>query len=72
MSANAIRWLKSLAAVLLGFALYYYLMPSLPPAARHEPMKFDIGVLVAFWFCLCMYGLIEGGMQLSRWLRKRK
>jgi len=29
-------------------------------------------VLVDFWFCLVMYGLIEGGMQLSRWLRGRK
>ena len=72
MTALTIRWLKSLAAVLLGNALYFYLLPSLPPPAQHKPMRLDLGVLVDFWFCLVMYGLIEGGMQLSRWLRGRK
>ena len=72
MTALTIRWLKSLAAVLLGNALYFYLLPSLPPPAQHKPMQLDLGVLVDFWFCLFMYGLIEGGMQLSRWWRNRK
>ena len=72
MTALTIRWLKSLAAVLLGNALYFYLLPSLPPPAQHKPMQLDLGVLVDFWFCLVMYGLIEGGMQLSRWWRNRK
>jgi hypothetical protein len=72
MTAQAIRWLKSLAAVSLGNALYFYLQPSLPLPAQHQRMQLDLGVLVDLWFCLCMYGLIEGGMQLSRWLRKKK
>jgi len=72
MTALSVRWLKSLAAVLLGNALYFYLLPSLPPPARHKPMHLDLGVVVDFWICLCMYGLIEGGMQLSRWWRNRK
>ena len=29
-------------------------------------------ILVAAWFCLCMYGLIETGAYISRWLRNRK
>lgn len=72
MSAQTIRYVKSLAAVLLGNALYFYLLPTLPPRARHKPLELDIGVLVDFWFCLVMYGLIEGGMQLSRWFRTRR
>ena len=72
MSPKAILWLKSLCAVLLGFGLYYSLMPYLPPGARHEAMKFDLGILVAAWFCLCMYGVIETAAFLSRWLRTRK
>ena len=72
MTAQTGRWAKSLAAVSLGNLLYFYLLPSLPPPAQHQPMQLDLGVLVDLWFCLCMYGLIEGGMQLSRWLRKRK
>jgi hypothetical protein len=72
MTPRAALWIKSLAAVLLGNALYFQLMPSLPPRAQHKPMELDLGVLVDFWFCLAMYGLIEGGMQLSRWLRTRR
>ena len=72
MTPRAILWIKSLCAVLLGFGFYYSLMPSLPPAARHTPMTLDLGVLVAGWFCVCMYGVIETGTLLSRWLRSRK
>ena len=72
MTPRAIQWIKSLCAVLLGFAFYYSLMPNLPPAARHRAMTLDLGVLVAGWFCLCMYGMIEMGALLSRWLRVRK
>ena len=72
MSPKMILWIKSACAVLLGFGLYYALIRYLPPVARHEPLKLDLGVLVAGWFCLCMYGLIETGAFLSRWLRTRK
>ena len=72
MTPRTILWIKSLCAVLLGFGFYYSLMPSLPPAARHTPMTLDLGVLVAGWFCVCMYGVIETGALISRWLRSRK
>lgn len=71
MSPKTILWIKSLCAVLLGFGFYYSLIPYLPPAARHQAMKLDLGALVAAWFCLCMYGLIETGALISRWLRSR-
>jgi hypothetical protein len=72
MSPSAARWIKSISAVLLGNAFYFFLLPSLPPAAQHKPMELDIGVLVDFWFCLFTYGIIEAGIQLSRWLRSRE
>lgn len=72
MNLKIVRWIKSLCAVLMGFGLYYVLMPSLPPGARHKPMTLDAGILVAGWFCLCMYGAIETGALISRWLRNRR
>ncbi|HEY3929519.1 MAG TPA: hypothetical protein VGL89_14185 [Candidatus Koribacter sp.] len=53
------RWLKALAAVLLGNLVYFLLMPHLPPAARHHPERLDWGLLVDFWFCVAFFGLID-------------
>ena len=72
MTPRAIQWIISLCAVLLGFAFYYSLMPNLQSAARHKAMTLDLGIVVAGWFCLCMFGMIEMGALLSRWLRRRK
>lgn len=72
MTPKATRWIKSLCTVLMGFAFYYSLMPYLPPGARHRPLTLDLGVVVAAWCCLCMYGIIETGAFLIRRLRTRK
>jgi hypothetical protein len=54
------RLLKQFAAVVLGSLLYFFvLMPHLPAAARHEPFRLDLGILVDAWICLVLYGLIE-------------
>jgi hypothetical protein len=53
------NFLQSLAAVLAGNIVYFLLMPYLPPAARHNPAHFDLGVVVDFWFCLVALGLIK-------------
>jgi len=54
------RFLRQLAAVLLGSLLYFFvLMPHLPPGARHEPFRLDWGLLVLAWICLVLYGLLE-------------
>ncbi len=71
MSSDVIRWIKFLIAILLGNALYFYLLPSLPPAARHKPFKVDLGTLVDLWLCLFMYGLIELGGFLRARIQKR-
>lgn len=61
MSKLSVRsnFLQALLAVLLGNILYFLLVPSLPPIARHRPMRIDLGMAVDFWFCLVAYGLIR-------------
>ena len=60
MSKQArVNLLQSFIAVVAGNAVYFLLMPHLPPAARHDPTKLDIGVLVDFWFCLVFLGAIK-------------
>jgi hypothetical protein len=51
---------KSLIAVLAGNAAYFLLLvPRLPASARHRAFDFDLGLLIDFWVCLVIYGLIE-------------
>ncbi len=69
MSTTSARWIKSLIAVVAGNTLYFSLAPHMPPAVRHEPFQLDVGVLVDFWFCLVVYGLIELVLQIRRWSR---
>jgi len=50
---------QSLIAVVAGNVIYFLLTPVLPPVARHNPMKFDLGVIVDFWICLVILGAIK-------------
>ena len=61
MSKSSVTFnlLQALLAIVLGNVLYFFLLPSLPPAARHHPFHVDLGSLVDFWFCLVVYGLIR-------------
>jgi hypothetical protein len=54
-----VNFVQSLIAVLAGNLVYFLLMPHLPPAARHNPMRLDLGVLIDFWFCLVFLGAIK-------------
>jgi hypothetical protein len=52
--------LKQFVAIVIGNALYFFLlMPHLPAKAQHRPDKLDLGLLVDFWICVVVYGLIE-------------
>lgn len=51
--------LQALLAIILGNIVYFLLLPSLPPAARHHPFRVDLGVVLDFWFCLVIYGAIR-------------
>lgn len=64
----SVNFLQSLLAVLLGNAVYYVLMPSLPPAARHRLFQVDLGLVVDFWLCVVAFGLIR----TARWWRHRR
>jgi hypothetical protein len=54
-----INLLQALLAIILGNVVYFVLIPSLPPAARHRPFHVDLGMVLDFWFCLVAYGLIR-------------
>lgn len=58
MRLSASRWIKYLAAVVLGNVLYLRVAPHLPPGARHHQL-IDWGTFVDLWFCVFVYGLIE-------------
>jgi hypothetical protein len=53
------NFVHALIAVLAGNAVYFLLMPHLPPTARHAPFKTDIGLAVDFWFCLVVFGMVK-------------
>ncbi len=49
----------SLAAVIVGNLIYFFVMPDLPLAARHMSRSFDLGMAVDFGFCLIVLGIIK-------------
>jgi ABC-type uncharacterized transport system permease subunit len=54
------KFLKSLVAVVLGNAIYFLvIMPLLPAAGRHGVARIDLGLVIDFWVCLVVFGLIE-------------
>jgi hypothetical protein len=50
---------KPKVVINLGNVVYFALVPSLPPAARHHPFHLDLGTLLDFFFCVVVYGLIR-------------
>lgn len=60
---------QSLIAVVVGNAIYFLLMPKMPRLARHTTFKFDLGLVVDFWICLVIYGLLE---LFKRWRSPRR
>lgn len=54
-----VNLLQMLLAIILGNVVYFALMPSLPPLARHHRFQLDLGTVVDFWFCLVAYGIIR-------------
>ncbi len=49
------NFLDALVAVLAGNAIYFLLMPHLPPAIRHSLFKEDWGLLVDFAICTAIF-----------------
>ncbi len=55
----AMNFLQALIAIILGNVVYFLLLPSLPPIARHHRFHIDVGMVVDFWLCLVVYGMIR-------------
>ena len=53
-----VNLLQALLAIILGNIVYFLLLPSLPPGARHHPLRVDLGMVLDFGFCLVIYGVI--------------
>ena len=53
------NFVQALIAVLAGNAIYFILIPYLPPGARHVPNHVDAGLAVDFWFCLVVFGVLK-------------
>jgi hypothetical protein len=54
-----VNLLQAFVAIVLGNVVYFVLVPSLPPVARHHPFQLDLGMIIDFWFCVVAYGLIR-------------
>ncbi len=54
-----VNFVQALVAIVLGNLVYFALLPSLPPVARHHRFQFDLGTVVDFFFCVIAYGLIR-------------
>lgn len=64
----ALNLLKSLISVVGGNLLYFFVLaPHLPQSGRHMPFRMDLGLVIDFWVCLVMYGLVE-----VFWRRRKK
>ena len=51
--------MQALIAVVAGNAVYFLLIPYLPPRAQHVPMRLDLGTVVDFWICLVFFGITK-------------
>jgi hypothetical protein len=52
-------WIRALIAVVVGNALWFVvLQPQMPPALRHRPLSYDLGLLLDFILCLTLYVLL--------------
>src|SRR5688572_29099635 len=56
---------RALVAVLAGNAVYFLLMPYLPPALRHQAYRIDLGLLVDAAICTAIV------LALWAWERRR-
>ena len=53
------NFLEALLAVVAGNAIYFLLMPHLPPAVRHSWFKEDLGLVVDFGICTAIFVAVK-------------
>jgi hypothetical protein len=54
-STTMSNFLDALVAVLAGNAIYFLLMPHMPPAMRHTLFREDFGLVVDFVICTIIF-----------------
>ena len=69
MSKSGANFLHALVAVVAGNVVYLLVEKYLPVPARHVVFKFDLGMVVDFWFCLVAFGVVK---TVAGWREKRK
>lgn len=64
------RWIEYSIAVLVGNAIYFWVLyPGLTPALQHQPNRFDFGLGIAFACCVLVYAAIRlGRRHAGRWI----
>jgi hypothetical protein len=61
------RWIEYSVAVLVGNAIYFWVLhPGLPPALQNEPSRFDLGLVIDFVVCVLVYVAIRLGCRHAR------
>lgn len=64
---TARRWIEYSVSILLGNGIYFAVLhPSLPPALRNQPFRFDAGLAIDFLCCVLVYGAIRLGSRHAR------
>jgi hypothetical protein len=54
------NFIDALAAIILNNLIYFLVLaPLLPPAGRHEVFRVDWGLVIDFWVCVALYGVIQ-------------
>jgi hypothetical protein len=62
---------KSFIAIVAGNLLYFFvLMPHLPPSAQHARNRLDLGLIIDFWICVVLWGVLD--FVVKRWRRHRR
>jgi hypothetical protein len=59
MKTSTRNFVHALIAVLAGNLVYFLLMPRLPVRAQHVQFRLDLGLVVDFFFCLVIFGIIK-------------
>ena len=59
MTKPVANFVHALVAVVAGNAAYSLLVRYLPQRAHHVRFRFDLGVVVDFWFCLVALGIVK-------------
>ena len=59
MPKTVSNFLHALIAVLVGNGLYFLVERFLPAGAHHSPFRIDLGMVVDFWFCLVVFGVVK-------------